>query len=216
MRHSTPRFVMFLAIGALAVAACGGGDDDPIDVATSEAEAPAAEVAEEASDAAETGSDESSSSEVGFGEFISGAITLAGDENATYSVDDPTLDFVGGGGCGADTFGVTIQVRRADTGVTTMQLSAEVDGDLSGGGTGTFPVQKMSLVTVTEGDPVESRSYDGPATMVVTEHDTGGATSDLDARRMAISLEGALAGSPSDGGGDVELSADLLWVMGCP
>jgi hypothetical protein len=72
----------------------------------------------------------------------------------------------------------------------------------------------MTLLVVTDGDLAAGRSYEGPATMVVSEHDTGGPTSDLNARRMAITLDGTLAGSPS-GGGEVDVSADVLWVMGC-
>lgn len=223
MRQSTRRLVVLLAIGAFAVAGCGGGDDDSIDLGDVSADA------NDASDDANSSNDDnrsdddngsddddSSPSEAGFGEFISGAITITGDEELTYSVDDPALDIIGGGGCGAGTFGFTLQARESDTGFTAMQLAAEIDADLSGGATGTFPVETLSLVTVTDGDVAASRSYDGPATMVVSEHDTGGATSDPNARRMVISFDGILVGSPSDGGGEVEVLADLVWVMGCP
>jgi hypothetical protein len=219
MRASTRRLVATLAIGAVALVACGGGDDDSIDPGDAAADANDVSGDASASDDDDDGGsadDDSSSSEAGFGEFISGEITITGDEELTYSVDDPAFDYIGGGGCGTGTFGFTLQAREADTGFTAMQLAAEVDADLSGGATGSYPVEQLGLVTVTDGDVAASRSYEGPATMVVSEHDAGGATSDPNTRRMVISFDGALVGSPSDGGGEVEVSADLVWVMGCP
>lgn len=46
---------------------------------------------------------------------------------------------------------------------------------------------------VADGDLAAGRSFEGPTTMVVSAHDTGGPTSDLNARRMAIRLDGTLA-----------------------
>jgi len=217
MRQSTRRLVVLFTIGAVAVAACGGGDDDSTELGDVAADASdASDDASSSDDDTSADDDGGSSSEASFGEFISGAITVTGDEELTYSVNDPALDFIGAGGCGTSTFGITVQVRESDTGFTAMQLATEIDADLSGGATGTFPVENLGLVTVTDGDVAASRSYEGPATMVVSEHDTGGATSDPNARQMVFTLDGLLVGSPSDGGGEVEVLADLVWVMGCP
>lgn len=168
MHHSPRRFVLLLALGAFAVGARGGGDDDSIDLG--DVAGDANETTDDAcSDSDASSDDDGSSSEPGFGEFIR---------------DDH---------------------RHGRRGA-----------DLSGGAIGTFPVEKVALVAVTDGDVPASRSYDGPATMAVSEHDTGGATSDPNARRMAVTFDGSLAGPPSDRGGEVEVSADVEWVMGCP
>jgi hypothetical protein len=216
MRPSARRLVTLLTIGALAVAACGGDEDStgPGDVAVDAGDSSADGGSSD--DDAPADDDEGSTSEAGFGEFTSGSITVTGSEDLTYSVDDPAFDFIGAGGCDTSTFGFTVQVRDSDTGITTMQLATVADADLNGGATGSFPVENLSLVAVTDGDVAASRSYDGPATLVVSEHDTGGATADLNARRMVLTLDGILVGSPSDGGGEVEVAADLEWVMGCP
>lgn len=216
MPHAASRLITLLAIGALAVVACGG--DDPFDLGDV-SEADIADGADGGSDTGdESGSDDNDGSPTGpgFGDFISGEITVTGDEEGTYAVDDPTLDFVSGGGCLDGNFGISIQPRAADTGFTVMQLSAEVDADLSGGVTGTYPVEDVALLVVTNTDFGTGPTYRGPGTLVISEHDTGGATGDLNARRMAITIDGSLAGSPSDGGGEVEVSAELVWVMGCP
>lgn len=48
--------------------------------------------------------------------------------------------------------------------------------------------------------------------MVISEHDTGGASADLNARRMTVSLSGSI---PSDDG-EINVDIDYRWVMGCP
>ena len=63
-------------------------------------------------------------------------------------------------------FGMSIQVREADTGFTAAQLDAGIDADLSGGATGTFDVDDLELLAITDGE--------------------------------------------------VDVAADVLWVMGCP
>jgi len=169
---------------------------------------------DEMSDDADTGTDSDEASDdsgPGFGEFESGMVTLSGAEQMTYSIGDPAYTFVGAGGCGGGSFGMTVNATEADTGYTALQLSAQIDSDLDGGGTGTFEVEEISLLVATDGDLAASRSYDGPGTLVVSEHDTGGANGDLNARRMAITLDGTLSGD-----GDVDVAADLVWVMGCP
>lgn len=118
----------------------------------------------------------------GFGEFVSGTVTLTGAEEPTYSTGDPAYTF---------------------------------DADLSAG-TGTYGVEDVTLIDVTDGDLAASRSYSGPGTMSITEHDTGGVSADLNARRMAITLEGTLEADGPDGDGEVDAAADVLWVMGCP
>jgi hypothetical protein len=216
MRPSTRRLVALLTIGALAVVACGGGDDDSTELGDVAADASvASDNASSSDDDTSADGDGGASSEAGFGEFVSGEIIVTGDEDLAYSVGDPSLDFISGGGCLDGTFGIVIQPRQTDTGFSVMQLSAEIDEDLSGGATGTYPVEDISLLVVTDTDFGTGPTYRGPGTMVVSEHDTGAAT-DPNSRRMAITFDGKLAGSPSGGGGEVEVSADVVWVMGCP
>ena len=38
----------------------------------------------------------------------------------------------------------------------------------------------------------------------------------LDERRMAITLDGTLEARGSTPDGEVDVAADVLWVMGCP
>jgi hypothetical protein len=218
MRTST-RFVTLAAVGALALAACGGGDDDADDAIDAGEPAPAEVASDDATsgdeDADDGGDDGDEASDAAFGEFVSGTIALGGAEDATYAVDDPAYTFVGAGGCGGSEFGMTINATEADTGYTAFQLGASIDADLSGGETGTFEVGEMTLLAVTDGDLAGGRTYEGPGTMSITEHDTGGADSDPNARRMAITLEGTLEAT-GEGDGSVDVSADVLWVMGCP
>ncbi len=207
---------MLAAVGSLAFAACGGSDDvsDAIDSIGS---APANDVSDDGA-AADQESDAatSDSSGAGFGEFISGTIAFSGGEDETYAIDDPASAFTGSGGCGGGQFGFSINAVAPDTGYTLFQLSAGMDEDLSGGATGTYDVDEVALLVVPDGDLSASRRYEGPGTIAVTEHDTGGIDSDLNSRRMAITLEGTLDAMGSDADGTVDVSADVLWVMGCP
>jgi hypothetical protein len=215
MRTSS-RLVTFAAVGALVLGACGGSDDggDAFDAAESASGDTDSDEAGSSDGDADEASDDSSGA--GFGEFVSGTIAFSGAEEQTYAVDDPAYTFVGAGGCGGGEFGMSVNVTEADTGYTAFQLGAGIDADLSGGQTGVFEVEAMSLVAVTDGDIGASRSYEGPGTMSITEHDNGGADSDLDSRRMAVTLEGTLDATGADGDGPVDVSADVLWVMGCP
>jgi len=232
MRRSTQKLVALLATGALALAACGGdGDsDDAADTGDTAAEqtdggadGDGADSGSDGSDSSDSGSgsddsgsdDSDGDSQPGFGEFVSGTITLTGAEEMTYTVGDPAFDFIGAGGCGGGQFGVSIQVLDADTGFTAAQVGAGVDADLDGGGTGTFDVDDMDVLIVPDGNLAAGRTYDGTGTMVVSEHDTGGADAVLNERRMAITFDGTVSGT-GEAEGDVDVAADVLWVMGCP
>jgi predicted small secreted protein len=218
MRHRIARLVALVAVGSFVLAACGGSDDagDAIDAGDLTEDAAATENDDSSSDDGSSDSEDSSADEsaAAFGEFVSGTISLSGAEDVTYAVDDPAFEIIGAGGCGGGSFGFTISATEADTGFTTLQLSAQVAEDLSGGGTGAFEVDDVSVIVVTDGDVGSSRSYDGPGTLTITEHDTGGPSADPNARRMAVELEGTLAGGGDTG--DVDVAADVRWVMGCP
>jgi len=219
MTRSTPRLLALMAVAAMAVAACGGSDDagdesDSVETASGSAASDAETADDEDTSSGDGGSSEAS--EAGFGDFLSGTITLGGAEDSTYSIDDPTYAFVGAGGCSDSNFGISINGREADTGFTAFQINAGIDADLSGGDTGTFDVEEMTLLVTTDGDIAASRTYSGPGTMSITEHDTGGASMDLNARRMAITLDGTLEATGPDGEGEADVTADVLWVMGCP
>jgi hypothetical protein len=212
------RIAAVLAVGSLAVAACGGGDDDA-GAGDDAIEADTDEATDDATgDDAATGDDggagddgdSSAAAAVGFGELASGTIVLTGAEDQTYAVDDPSYVFRTGGGCGGGEFGMTIMANDAASGATAFQLDAIVDADLTGGVTGTFDVEDISLAVITDGDLAGSRTYEGPGTIDITEHDTGGATDDPNARRMALTLEGSVAGTGPENDGSVDVSADIV------
>ncbi len=202
MRRSAPILLALAAVGAFALAACDGSDDPSNAVG---------------GDTGSEGDVESpGETEAGVGEFVSGTVTLTGAEESTYSIDDPAYTFFGAGGCSDTNFAISFNAREADTEYTALQLEAQIDADLNGGGTGTYDVEKMTLIAATGGDLAASRTYSGPGTMSITEHDTGGSSADLIARRMAFTLEGTLEADGLDGEGEVDVAADVLWVMGCP
>ena len=213
MRRSIT-LVTFVAVGSLVAAACGGGDDDSSDVPD-----PVEEQVEDSESEQDAGRDDEGDSTVDseavFGDLISGTIGFSGAEDVTYVVGDAAYKFTGAGGCSAAEFGISVNTTETDTGYTVFQLDAAVDADLNGGGTGTFEVEEMTLLAVTDGDFSSSRTYEGPGTVSITEHDTGGADNELNERRMAITMEGSLEAG-SEGEGTVDVSADFVWVMGCP
>ena len=97
MRTPTPRLLALATVIALGLAACGGSDDVS-DVVDTDAAPPGA-----ATPDVDTGTDSDETSDEsgpGFGEFVSGTVTLSGAEEAIYSIDDPAYTFVGAGGCG--------------------------------------------------------------------------------------------------------------------
>ncbi len=213
MLTSTSRLLTLAVAAALAVAGCGGDDvSDVVDSGEASADADADVGSDSDSDVEDTSSDDSGP---GFGEFVTGTVTLSGAEDAVYTVDDPAYTMIGAGGCAGGSFGITVNAAEAETGFTALQVSAQIAEDLSGGGTGTFDVEDVSVFAVTDGDIAAGRSYDGPGTITIAEHDTGGPSADLNARRMAITLEGTLVGT-GDTDGEVEVAADVVWVMGCP
>jgi hypothetical protein len=216
---------LVIAAAALVLAACGGGDGDGdadpgdlggiIDDAREQvAEDRAAEGAD--GDNGDGPADGGAADAPAFGEFAALNVTVLGTDTATYVLDDLDLTWVGAGGCGGSNFGVSINAVEAGTGFTALQLSAQIDEDLGGGATGSFPVEEMTLLLVTDGDIAGARSYAGPGTMVIEAHETGGATSDPNARRMDLTIEGSLEAAGVDQVGTVEVLADVVWVMGCP
>ncbi len=206
-----------LVVASFGFVACGGDDEaaDPAAKAqdAQDADADADAGAEGASDGGQGAGDGNA---FGFGGFSSGTVTVTGIDEASYSVSDPALQWNGGGGCNATQFGIVVNANESDTGFTAMQLTAQIDADLNGGGTGTFDVEGVTLLLVTDGDVAAGRPYRGDGTMVIAEHDTGGPSSDPNARRMAITIDGTLESTTTGVDGTVDLVADLVWIMGCP
>lgn len=203
---------------ALVVTACGGDDDLSLDDIQD-----AVESDDESGDSGESGSDESGDDDSGdaaegpgFGNFESGAIVVSGAEDVTYSVGDSALGFISGGGCGGENYGISVNVQDADAQVTMAQISANIDEDMNGGRTGTFPVEEVSLMIVPDGDMMAMRVYEGPGTMDVVEHDNAAPDFDLNERRTVLSITGTLDGANPETEGTIELDADLVWIMGCP
>jgi hypothetical protein len=210
-----------VAVAALVVAGCGGDDDDgsSVDEAVDEAvdETSSNDGSSDDGNSDDDDRDDSSDEGPGFGNFESGEIVLTGAEEVTYAVGDPALGFISGGGCGGENYGISVNVQNAEAQVTMAQISAGIDEDMSGGRTGTFPVEELSLIVIPDGDMMSSRTYEGPGTMEVIEHDNAAPDFILNDRRTVLSITGTLeASGPDDPAGTVELAADLVWVMGCP
>lgn len=214
------RIFSTLTAAALVVTACGGDDDLSLDDIQDTVERD--DESGDDSDSGESGSGDDSDDSgddgdgPGFGNFESGAIVVSGAEDVTYSVDDPALGFISGGGCGGENYGISVNVQNADAQVTMAQISANIDEDMNGGRTGTFPVEEVSLMIVPDGDMMAMRSYEGPGTMDVVEHDNAAPDFNLNERRTVLSITGTLEAANPETEGTVELDADLVWIMGCP
>jgi len=190
----TRRPVSLLLAPVLVLAACGSDDDgtgpgDAADRATTAA--------------ADAGGEPGGDSGAGFGEAIEATVALSGAVEQTYTLDDGEITL--GGGCRGTRFGVQIQVRDA-AGPTVLDAQVDVDEDLTGGVTGTFPADPV-LVQVF-GD--EQITYRGAGEMTITTHDAADALND---RRIAFELEApGLEGSD----GTLDFGTTATWVMGCP
>ena len=207
-----------MVLAAFVLAGCGGGDDESsFDDLEDAIESGDASDSDDGSDDGSEGDDDQNDTGPGFGEFESGTIVLTGDEQVTYDVADPALGFISGGGCGGENYGLSVNVQDRAAQVTMAQISAGIDEDMSGGRTGTFPVEDISLLIVPDGDMMSSRSYSGPGTLDVIEHDNAAPDFVLNDRRTVLSITGTLEASGADDPeGTVELDADLVWIMGCP
>lgn len=223
MRTTTRSLGSVLVVAALALTASCGGDDelpfddlDDLDDIVDESETN--DTNDDANDDANSDdNDDQSADGPGFGNFESGEIVLTGAEEATYAVGDPALGFVSGGGCGGENYGISVNVQNAEGQFTMAQISADIDEDMSGGRTGTFPVEEVSLLMIPDGDMAAARTYEGPGTLDVIEHDNAAPDFDLNERRTVLSITGTLeANGADDEPGTVELDADLVWIMGCP
>lgn len=173
MRLTTRRLIRLGVVGAFTFGSCGGngGSSDGAE-ATTDGDVPDGDALATLYTGSDNGAATADASEVGFGEFVSGTVALTGAEESSYSIDDPPYTYFGAGGCSGANFGLTFDVREADTEPTALQLSAQIGADLSGGGTGTYDVEKMTLIAVSNGDLSASRSYIGSGTLVITEHET--------------------------------------------
>lgn len=213
MRTTTRSLGSVLVVTALALtASCGGDDELPFDDLDD-----LDDIVDETETDDGANDDDQSVDGPGFGNFESGQIVLTGAEEATYAVGDPALGFVSGGGCGGENYGISVNVQNAEGQFTMAQISAGIDEDMSGGRTGTFPVEEVSLLIIPDGDMSSSRTYEGPGTLDVIEHDNAAPDFDLNERRTVLSITGTLeADGADDPPGTVELDADLVWIMGCP
>lgn len=221
---STRRFANWsLVLASLLISTgCGGSDTEPStagdsvenEAATGDAaiDQPTSDdgAADEAgdADAGETDGD----SAAGFGELMEGTFLLTGTEDERYYVSDDELAFRLGGGCSDGAFGFSVAITDAAGTITLAMFNAQIAADLSGGVTGEFDGVDAEVTVIPGGDFAALTSYEGPIRMVVSEHDTGGVSADLNARRMSITLLGTLPGDD----GDVNVDVTFRWVMGCP
>ena len=193
-------------------AGCGGSDDS------------STELVEGASDAVEDGTSEADATSdaqpddsgdeaaVGFGELIEGTFLLSGATEEQYFSTDEELDFRMSGGCQDGAFGFGANVQDVGGTTTFATFGAQGQEDLSGGATGEFDPVDLEVTVYPGGDMSVSERYEGPVKMVISEHDTGGVDSDLNARRMTVTLLGTIPGDE----GDVDVDVTYRWVMGCP
>lgn len=200
--------IAMLMIGA----ACGGSDGDTSQPAQGDAETDTVE--DDTADDEETPDEDDSSSDttVGFGELIEGSFVLTGAVEERYDVGDDQYGFRVGGGCEGSAFGFSVQVNDAAVTTTFATFEALADVELSGGVTGEFDAVDFEATVFADGNTSLAESYSGPVKMIISEHDTGGADADLNARRMTVTLLGSV---PSDSG-EVDVDITFRWVMGCP
>ena len=212
----------FVLAALLIGAGCGDSDSDPSSaVGATEGDAPPdgattdespADEPDDAGDADQEGGDDGDDDAVGFGELMEGTFILTGAEDERWFVSDDELAFRLGGGCADGNFGFSIAITDAEVETTFGMFTAELEDDLSGGVTGEFDAVHAEVTVIPGGDFSASERYEGPIRMVISEHDTGGATADLNARRMSITLVGTLPGDA----GEVDVDVTFRWVMGCP
>jgi hypothetical protein len=193
-------------------AGCGGGDDDG---GGDEDGSATAGQTDESLDPSTWPDDPSSDiapeepAEVGFGEIVDGTFILTGASEEQYYATNSELAYRFGGGCQDGEFGFVVNITDPTGEVAFATFSAEMQEDLSGGVTGEFDAVDAEVTVIPNGNLPDSVSYEGPLRLVVSEHD---ASSDLNARRMAITLSGSI---PSDRG-DLVVDVTFRWAMGCP
>ena len=202
----------FLLASAVITGACGGGDTDTPPAA----EAGAANDADvtDTSDAGDepNGDADESDPAVGFGELMEGTFVFTGAVDERFYVSDAEYSFRLGGGCADGQFGFSVNIADAAGATPFAQLGAQVAQDLSGGVTGEFEAVDADVGFFPGGDFSLTSSFDGQIRMIVSEHDTGGVSADLNARRMTVTLLGTLTGDE----GNVDVDVTFRWVMGCP
>ena len=217
----------FVVASVLIGSACGGGESEPsasADAASDNAaettdgtggdtgvaattESPAGEATSGSTDDAPDGD-----TAAGFGELIEGTFIFTGAVDERFYVSDDELAFRLGGGCQGDQFGFSVAVNDAAGETTFAMVTAQMQQDLSGGVIGEFEAVDAEITLLPGGDITLADRYEGPVRLVISEHDTGGASSDLNARRMTITLLGTVTGDQ----GDVDVDVTFRWVMGCP
>ncbi|MCB0967339.1 MAG: hypothetical protein KDB37_10930 [Ilumatobacter sp.] len=215
MRYQGRKWASMAIVAAIVVAGCGGDDDD---VSLDDLDdAPASdEPSDQPSDDSDDGDDTDGEEGPGFGGFVSGQIVVAGAEDVTYAVDDASLSWISGGGCSDGRFGISVNVQEADTMLTAAQVDVSIDEDLSGGGTGSFETDELRFIIIPDGDMMAMRSYEGPGTFEVLEHDNAAPDFIPNDRRTTLRITGTLDATSPDTEGTVDLDAELVWVMGCP
>lgn len=208
----------FALASLLIFAGCGGSDAEP-STPTGAASSDAT-IDDDVADKPETddGVDESDDAAadddatVGFGELMEGTFLVTGAEDERFHVSDDELAFRLGGGCSDGRFGFSIAITDAAGEMTLAMFNAQMAEDLSGGVTGEFESVDADVTLIPDGDFSSSVRYEGQVRMIISEHDTGGVSADLNARRMTITLLGTLPGDD----GEVDLDVTFRWVMGCP
>ena len=211
MSHKSFATWGFVLASVVITGACGGSDAGP---------SPAADAAENDADVADApdatgepdGDAAESDSAAGFGELMEGTFIFTGAVDERYHVSDAEYAFRLGGGCADGEFGFSVNIADAAGEISFAQLGAQVAQDLSGGVTGEFEAVDTDVSFFPGGDFSLTSSFDGQVRMIVSEHDTGGVSADLNARRMTVTLLGTLAGDE----GDVDVDVTFRWVMGCP
>lgn len=195
----------------LAATGCGGGSDDASETGQDAATPTDGDASGSDADAATDSGDADDGVTAGFGELIEGTFVLSGASDQEFSVGDDGLSYITTGGCQGGEYGFGVTVLDDGAQMPFAQIGVQGQEDLSGGATGEFAGAALEVSLFPDADsPVES--YEGPVTMVISEHDTGGADFDLNERRMTVSLFGTI---PSDAG-DLDVDVTYRWVMGCP
>ena len=189
-------------------AGCGGSDDS----STQSAEDSPATVADSPPEADVSPDDSGDETAVGFGDLIEGTFLLSGAAEERYYSTDEALDFRMSGGCQDGAFGFGANVQDVDGTTTFATFGAQGQEDLSGGVIGEFDAVDLDVTVFPGGDMSLEQRYSGPVRMVISEHETGGIDADLNARRMTVTLLGAI---PTDDG-DLDVDVTYRWVMGCP
>jgi hypothetical protein len=193
-------------------AGCGGSDDSSTDLVEGAPDAVEDSTSEADATSDATSDDSGDETAVGFGELIEGTFLLSGAAEEQYFSTDEELDFRMSGGCQGGGFGFGTNVQDVGGTTTFAIFGAQGQEDLSGGVTGEFDAVDLEVTVFPGGDMSVSEQYEGPVRMVISEHDTGGIDSDLNARRMTVTLLGTIPGDE----GDVDVDVTYRWVMGCP